>query len=141
MDLTQLVVDELARIFPDATIYTENQTKGFQEPSFYVSRVPITQVSPALFDIQERTYSYQVVYFANPDQPNQDMEHVQDLLSDNFITLTDQATVINREFKPDKVEHTVIFMFDIFLRMHRVNTTKKFDRKVKVNVNGKHQDN
>lgn len=119
MDLTQLVVDELARIFPDATIYTENQSSGFKEPSFYVSRIPVTQVKPALFNIQERTYSYQIVYFANPTQPNQDIERVQDLLSDNFLTLGDQATVKNREFKPDTVENTVIFMFDVWLRMRK----------------------
>lgn len=133
MNLTQLIVDELARIFPDATIYTENQSSGFKEPSFYVSRVPVTQVKPALFDIQERTYSYQIVYFANPEKPNADMERVQDLLSDNFLTLGDQATVKNREFKPDTVEHTVIFMFDVWLRMYRITDTTSMEGDIKFN--------
>lgn len=134
MNLTDLVVDELARIFPDATIYTENQTSGFKEPSFYVSRIPITQIKSALFDIQERTYSYQIVYFANPDQPNADIERVQDLLSDNFLTLSDQATVKNREFKPDTVEHTVIFMFDVWLRMMKPESEMM---KGDININGR----
>lgn len=123
MNLTELVVDELTRIFPDAPIYIENQSQGFKEPSFYVSRVPATQIKPALFDVQERTYSYQIVYFANPNQPNADMERVQDLLSDNFTSLSDQATIKNREFKPDTNEHTVIFMFDVWLRMYKVDNT------------------
>lgn len=133
IDLTQLVVDELARIFPDTTIYTENQSGGFEEPSFYVSRVPTTLVKPVLFDIQERTYSYQIVYFANPDQPNKDMERVQDLLSDNFVTLTDQTTVKNREFRPDTNEHTVIFMFDVWLRMHKIVNETPMEGDIKFN--------
>lgn len=138
MNLTELVVDELARIFPDVTIYTEKQSSGFKEPSFYVSRIPTTQIKPALFDIQERTYSYQIVYFASPDQPNADMERVQDLLSDNFTTLADQATVKNREFKPDTVEHTVIFMFDVWFRMMK---PKSEMMKGDIKVNGRIQGN
>lgn len=117
IDLTSLVVDELARIYPDATIYTENQSSGFKQPSFYVNRIPVMPIKPGLFDIQERTYSYQVVYFANPDQPNKDIENVQDLLSDNFTHLADQANIINREFSTDSNENTLILQFDVWLRM------------------------
>ena len=133
MELTQLVVDELARIFPDAIIYTENQSSGFKEPSFYVSRIPTTQIKPALFDVQERTYSYQIVYFASSDQPNADIEQVQDLLSDNFLTLSDQATVRNRDFKPDSNERTLDLQFDVLLRMYKVDDTPMQRR---LNVNG-----
>lgn len=124
MNLTDRVVKELARIFPDDIIYTENQSSGFQEPCFYVSRIPVANIKPKLFDIQERTYSYQIVYFTNSDQPNADIERVQELLADNYITLADYATVRNREFSPDVNENTLKFQFDLLLRMYRVDHTQ-----------------
>lgn len=117
MDLTQLVVDELARIFPSAIIYTENQADGFEEPSFYVSRAGLTIVEPRLFGTQERTYSYQIVYFAGDQQANKNIETTQELLSDNFINLADQAAAIDKEFHPDLNERTLIFNFNVKLRM------------------------
>lgn len=117
IDLTELVAEELARIFPDITKYTENQTGGFDVPSFYISRAGKTLVNPKLFNVQERAYPYQIVYFADPERPNADMEEKQEILSDNFINLADQATVRNREFNQDTDQQTLVFNFNVLLRM------------------------
>lgn len=128
IDLTMLVANELARIFPEAVIYTENQSSGFDVPSFYISRAGNTTVVPRLFKTQERTYSYQIVYFADPKRPNTDLEERQEILSDNFINLADQATVKNRDFHLNTNEQTLVFTFDVMLRMMKPDLDPKQER-------------
>ena len=50
-DIIQRIVDKLAEIFPETTIYTENQTSGFDVPSFYIIKT-LTQSKNRFFDIQ-----------------------------------------------------------------------------------------
>ena len=37
MTIIERIADELARISPETTIYTENQPNGFDEPCFFIS--------------------------------------------------------------------------------------------------------
>lgn len=76
MTIIERIADEIARIFPSAVIYTENQADGFEEPSFFIEKIG-TSASSELFDRQMRKQSYQVVYFPNPDNPKTDMERVE----------------------------------------------------------------
>ncbi len=71
MTIIERIADEIARIFPKATIYTENQADGFNEPSFFIEKID-TSSAPEMFDRQYRKYAYQVIYFPNPDYPKTD---------------------------------------------------------------------
>ena len=66
MDIIGRIGQQLKKLFPDTVIYRKNQKGGFQEPSFFVSKITTTRV-PELFGRQKRTYQYQLVYFPNPD--------------------------------------------------------------------------
>ena len=105
-DIIQRIVDKLAEIFPETTIYTENQTSGFDVPSFYIIKT-LTQSKNRFFDIQDRTVSYQIVYFANPEAPNADLNRVEELLLDNFTRLDEYSTVRNRDINTDPKEETL----------------------------------
>ncbi|GAA3626377.1 hypothetical protein GCM10022297_01130 [Lactobacillus hamsteri] len=135
---TERIANRLAEIFPDITIYTENQSSGFDVPSFYIVRT-MTSINSRLFAIQDRTVSYQVVYFANPDCPNADMDHVHDLLADNFVRLGTYATIRNREFNLDQKEETLTVSFDILLNMYRVDDVS-MQRSLDINERSKKQD-
>lgn len=123
--LTERISDELARISPDTTIYTENQPNGFEEPCFFINRAGSTVSRPQSVEKQERTYGYQVVYFAPEDNANAELERMEELLLDNFIALTDYAYLRNREAQIDTNERTLSFQFDLILMMHKVDNTPK----------------
>lgn len=121
-DIIQRIVDKLAAIFPETTIYTENQTSGFDVPSFYIIKT-LTQSKNRFFDIQDRTVSYQIVYFANPEAPNADLNRVEELLLDNFTRLDEYSTVRNRDINTDPKEETLTMQFDLLLNMYKVDKT------------------
>ena len=118
-DIIQRIVDKLAEIFPETTIYTENQTSGFDVPSFYIIKT-LTQSKNRFFDIQDRTVSYQIVYFANPEAPNADLNRVEELLLDNFTRLDEYSTVRNRDINTDPKEETLAMQFDLLLNMYSI---------------------
>ena len=130
-DVTQRIVDKLVEIMPEVPIYLENQRSGFVVPSFYVNKVT-TQSANRFFDIQDRTLTYQVVYFANPANPNTDLDRVESLLLDNFTRLGNYATVRNREFNTDIKEETLTMMFDLLLNMYKIEDIPR-QRKVDIN--------
>lgn len=132
-DILALIADKLAEIFPDVTIYSENQREGFDVPSFYINRVR-TFIAPRFFDIQDRTLTYQIVYFANPKHPNADLDRVEDLLSDNFIRLGDYATARNREFDKNTNEETLTMSFDLLLNMYEI---KHITKQKELDINGR----
>ena len=123
-DIIQRIVDKLAEIFPETTIYTENQTSGFDVPSFYIIKT-LTQSKNRFFDIQDRTVSYQIVYFANPEAPNADLNRVEELLLDNFTRLDEYSTVRNRDINTDPKEETLTMQFDLLLNMYKVDPMQR----------------
>ena len=50
MTIIERIADELTRISPNTTVYTENQSDGFDEPCFFISRAGKTAQKPELFD-------------------------------------------------------------------------------------------
>lgn len=133
--LTERIANKLASIFPDSTIYTENQSSGFEVPSFYISKIMVNS-KPELFDVQNRKYSYQIVYFANPEAPNTDMEHVEGLLLDNFCSLEEYATIRRRETRVDTQNETLTLSFEVWIRMHKIENIV-MQRKADINAKGK----
>lgn len=133
--MIERIANKLAAIFPDAVIYTENQTSGFQVPSFYISKIMVNS-KPELFEIQNRKYFYQIVYFANPETPNADMDNVAELLLNNFCSLEDYATIRNREIHVDTDNETLTLSFEIWVRMHKVDNTP-MQRKVDIDAKAK----
>lgn len=120
MQLTNRIADELTRICgEDTVIYTENQDNNFVEPCFYICKVS-TVVSPRLCENQNRTYTYQVVYFANGERPNADLDRVEGLLLDNFVKLPEFAYIRNREFDTDYTEKTLSLVFEITINAHKL---------------------
>lgn len=126
MTITERIADELVRIFgTDTVIYTENQTDGFSEPSFYVCKAGSTVIMPRAYGNQRRTYGYQIVYF---DKSNAALEKTEELLLANFKKLPDFAHIRNREFMLNAIEKTLIFTFDITVDMHLVTDEQTFER-------------
>lgn len=123
-NLVNLIADELARIFPGVTIYSENQRSGFVEPCFYINKVSSTSVHE-LFDVQNRKHTYQVVYFTTEEAPNADLAHVEEALLDNFNALGTYAAVRNREIQQDSTERILTMTFEIWMRMYKENSNGK----------------
>ena len=70
MTIIERIANELARISPNTTIYTENQPNGFEEPCFFISRAGNTTLKPELFDYEVRKMPFQVVYFPPEENAN-----------------------------------------------------------------------
>ena len=121
--IVELIGNELAELYPNIQINRENRKGGFEEPSFFVQKVD-TGVKPELFNIQNRKYAYQVVYFPKIDRPNKDMESVEEVLADNFTDLKDYATLHNRNFKQSD-DNTLQMTFEVWIRVHKVDNTPK----------------
>lgn len=136
MTIIERIAEELARILPDTTIYTENQTNGFEEPCFFISRAGNTSIKPELFDYEIRNIPYQVIYFAETTDQLYEMES---LLMDNFSVLLDFAYLRNREFHVDTNEHTLTCEFDLILRMYKPDHSPK-QRSLEINANTKESD-
>lgn len=136
MTIIERISDELARISPDTTIYTENQADGFEEPCFFIGRAGNTTQKPELFDYEVRTIPYQVVYFAPEDNATKNLYSMETLLMDNLKVLPDFAYLRNREFHVDTNEHTLICEFDLVLRMYKPDRSPK-QRSLDINANTK----
>jgi len=121
--IVELIGNELVGLFPNVQINRENREGGFEEPSFFVQKVD-TGVKPELFNIQNRKYTYQVVYFPKIDRPKEDMESVEEFLLDNFTELKDYATLHNRDFKQSD-DNTLQMTFEVWIRAHEVDNTPK----------------
>lgn len=127
MNLIDLIAKRLSEIFPNITIYSERQKSGFEVPSFYISKI-MTITKSRFFDIQDRTVSYSLTYFANPDKPNADIDEVEQKLLNNFTKLDDYATVRNRETTINQDDETLVMSFDLRLEMYPVQDGGKLER-------------
>ncbi len=127
MTIVERIAKRISEIFPDVTIYSEKQKSGFQVPSFYISKI-MTVTKSRFFDIQDRSLSYSITYFANPDRPNADMEEVEQKLLNNFTRLDDYATVRNRETTINQDDETLVMSFDLRLEMYPVQDGGKLER-------------
>ena len=88
----------------------------------------MTALQIRFFDIQDRTVSYSLTYFANPDRPNADMDEVEQKLLNNFTRLDDYATVRNRETTVNQEDETLVMSFDLRLEMYPVEDGGKLER-------------
>lgn len=127
MTIVERIAKRISEIFPDVTIYSEKQKSGFQVPSFYISKI-MTVTKSRFFNIQDRSLSYSITYFANPDRPNADMEEVEQKLLNNFTRLDDYATVRNRETTINQDDETLVMSFDLRLEMYPVQDGGKLER-------------
>lgn len=127
MTIVERIAKRISEIFPDVTIYSEKEKSGFQVPSFYISKI-MTVTKSRFFDIQDRSLSYSITYFANPDRPNADMEEVEQKLLNNFTRLDDYATVRNRETTINQDDETLVMSFDLRLEMYPVQDGGKLER-------------
>ena len=133
MTIIERIADEIARIFPQSTIYTENQSDGFQEPSFFIEKID-TSSSPELFDRQYRKYAYQVIYFPNPDHPKTDMERVEDYLLSGLLELKDYAPLRHIQVTQQE-DNTLIYQFEVWGRFYpEKNEIKLQNQEVKGNI-------
>lgn len=125
MTIIERIADELARISPNTTIYTENQPNGFDEPCFFIGRAGNTTLKPELFDYEVRKMPFQVVYFPPEENANEALDEMEALLMDNLTVLPDFAYLRNREFSVDTNEHTLTYDFDLILRMYKPDLSLK----------------
>ena len=125
MTIIERIANELARISPNTTIYTENQPNGFEEPCFFIGRAGNTTLKPELFDYEVRKMSFQVVYFPPEENANEALDEMETLLMDNLTVLPDFAYLRNREFSVDTNEHTLTYDFDLVLRMYKPDLSLK----------------
>ena len=125
MTIIERIADELARISPNTTIYTENQPNGFDEPCFFIGRAGNTTLKPELFDYEVRKMPFQVVYFPQEENANELLDEMEALLMDNLTVLSDFAYLRNREFNIDTNEHTLTCEFDLVLRMYKPDFSPK----------------
>ena len=125
MTIIERIADELARISPNTTIYTENQPNGFEEPCFFIGRAGNTTLKPELFDYEVRKMPFQVVYFPPEENANESLDEMEALLMDNLTVLPDFAYLRNREFSVDTNEHTLTYDFDLVLRMYKPDLSLK----------------
>lgn len=116
MTIIERIADEIARLFPDATIYTENQSDGFEEPSFFIEKID-TSSTAEQFDRQLRKYAYQVVYFPNPENPKMDMERMEDYLLSGLLELRNYAPLRNKKLIQQK-DNTLVYQFEIWGRYY-----------------------
>lgn len=125
MTIIERIADELARISPNTTIYTENQPNGFDEPCFFIGRAGNTTLKPELFDYEVRKMPFQVVYFPPEENANEALDEMEALLMDNLTVLPDFAYLRDREFSVDTNEHTLTYDFDLVLRMYKPDLSLK----------------
>ena len=125
MTIIERIADELARISPNTTIYTENQPNGFDEPCFFIGRAGNATLKPELFDYEVRKIPFQVVYFPPEENANEALDEMETLLMDNLTVLPDFAYLRNREFSVDTNEHTLTYDFDLVLRMYKPDLSLK----------------
>ena len=143
MTIIERIADELARISPNTTIYTENQPNGFDEPCFFIGRAGNTTLKPEFFDYEVRKMPFQVVYFPPEENANEALDEMETLLMDNLTVLPDFAYLRNREFSIDTNEHTLTCEFDLVLRMYKPDLSPKqrsltIDAKTKENSREQH---
>ncbi|MFC6290663.1 phage tail terminator family protein [Levilactobacillus angrenensis] len=122
MTIIERIGQLLTTIAPALPVYRENQSGGFKEPSFYVSTIG-GRSEPELFGRQKRTHGYQVVYFPNLKKPNADMERMEQLLLNQFLTLPDFAHIRDRDF--NRVDGTLTLDFNVVLWAAPVDNTPK----------------
>ena len=125
MTIIERIADELTRISPNTTVYTENQSDGFDEPCFFISRAGNTTLKPELFDYEVRKMPFQVVYFPPEENANEALDQMENILMDNLSVLPDFAYLRNREFNIDTNEHTLTYEFDLVLRMYKPDLSLK----------------
>lgn len=121
------IADKLVSIFgEDTVIYAENQANGFQEPSFYIHKV-LTNAAYELASYQAKTDSYQIIFFAGDDNPNQKMIDVEERLVAEFDYVGSYLAV-SRSFTPNAAERTLDFQFDLKGRVYNADDGEKMKR-------------
>lgn len=121
-EITEKIANELNRLVPNIPIYRENQRGGFKEPAFFVEKIS-TAITPNFFGIQVRDNHYQLVYFPDPDKPNENMDAMEEVLADNFVQLSEFAAIHDRNF--DRSDGTLLMTFLVSVRAVPVDNVAK----------------
>ncbi len=115
MDITELIANQLNSLFPDIDIYRENIEGEFKEPSFFIQRISLA-LSPRLFEIQKRNYSYHIVYFPKLTKTGtpskEDMDAMAEKLAIDFQKIDGLIRLTDREITPSD-DDTLHFSFSV----------------------------
>ncbi|WDF83633.1 hypothetical protein PQ472_05195 [Lacticaseibacillus pabuli] len=113
-DMTTAVAEELAKWWPEMTIYRENQKNGFAAPSFYVHRRPTTREPDVIgHDHELRTYQMEVLYTPplDEDGTNADIDAVRDQMLDCLHIVGGKYRVTN--WNDAVSDDTLVVTFDL----------------------------
>jgi hypothetical protein len=101
-DVTTAVGTELAKLWPELTIYREDQPNGFVTPCLYLHRLPL-QVRPGNIGTRQmRTYSFQVVYF-----PPEGATNAHELIDSTAERFADCLEVIGGKYRTHNLDVNV----------------------------------
>lgn len=110
-----MISDTLDQHWPNIPVYLENQEGGFSEPSFYVHRIHVNHTKD-FTSWQNRTYSYQVVYFPPELKPNEALDTMAEQLQSNLTEIPGYAKIINPNLTVE--EDHLSMTFDINIRAY-----------------------
>jgi hypothetical protein len=113
--ITRKIADTLAAAFPEITIYTENITGGFVEPSFFVKQVKMI-LTPRLFDYQKQIYRYNITYFPKLVDSKEDMENMANELSEKIRMIDGVARLFDRDIEPLDNELHFSFALEVHVK-------------------------
>ncbi|MCF6515558.1 hypothetical protein GSH19_05245 [Lactobacillus sp. S2-2] len=122
IDVKRNIGLKLRKLYPNIKIYTKKQESGFVEPAFFVAKIS-TRTNPLLFDNENRSYSYQLVYFPKSDKVNAELDETEDYLLNNFKVLDNFAHIRNREFIQQ--DNCLICNFDVNIFAKAINDQEK----------------
>ncbi|WP_270786774.1 phage tail terminator family protein [Enterococcus lactis] len=127
MDVTLAIANQLAKIFPDSTIYREQQEQGFKEPSFYIYEISAGS-SGELMSYESRKHLYFVMWFpdSNQDDPGkkEQCEKMREKLLDEFQRLDELSIgLLDKEAKI--IEDALQFTFKLKYRVVPQDSTPK----------------
>ena len=113
MDITLEIADKISKIDKNATIYVENQEQGFNEPSYFIQRLP-TKNKKQLSGRSMRNYNYAIMYFPE-NGSRRSCEVVEEMLLEKMTKIDSISHLYDVESKI--IDNALQFLFTLKLRV------------------------
>lgn len=120
-DITSLISDVLAAIYPRPTIYRENISQGFSEPCFVITQLKL-KGNDELKGRQMRHLSYSIKFFPDSKSVNPGAKEQCEAVLSTLMAAFKRVPGISRLYdkEGDIVDEVVVFTFDLIYRIEEV---------------------
>lgn len=122
MEIKTLIIQQIKEVFGNVKVYDEKVKQGLQTPAFLVRMIQSEQERKIKGQVW-RTYSWNVVYFPQSTEVNDECDNVFEMFQTEFQYIANKYHV--HRLEGTKQDDVLVITFDVSARLQEVTDETK----------------